>query len=303
MRDLMDALSTVVAVSVTPFDEHGHVDDVGVDTVVRHMLDAGVSVITPNGNTGEFYSLTVAEAQRVVERVVESVVGRAIVLPGVGYAAPVAAQMARSAAAAGAPAVMVHQPVHPYSSDRGWLEYHRAIAEEIPETGIVPYLRHAQLSPDTLAELADTCPNVVGVKYAVPDVLALSRAVASVPTGRLAWICGLAESWAPFFWPAGARGFTSGLVNIAPRLSLGMLRALQDGDQGHAMTLWRATAGMEDLRARNGQALNVSAIKEALHQRGWCRRNVRPPISELSETERAEVAAILENWADQASRR
>jgi 4-hydroxy-tetrahydrodipicolinate synthase len=34
-------------------------------------------------------------------------------------------------------------------------------------------------------------------------------------------------------------------------------------------------------------------VKEALSQLGLCRPDVRPPISTLSDSERAEVAAIL----------
>jgi 4-hydroxy-tetrahydrodipicolinate synthase len=52
----------------------------------------------------------------------------------------------------------------------------------------------------------------------------------------------------------------------------------------------------EDLRARRDNANNVSVVKEALAQLGICARTVRPPISELADGERAEVAAILAAW-------
>ncbi len=38
--------------------------------------------------------------------------------------------------------IMVHQPVHPYVSVEGWIEYHRAIASEVPELGVVLYVRN-----------------------------------------------------------------------------------------------------------------------------------------------------------------
>ena len=40
-------------------------------------------------------------------------------------------------------------------------------------------------------------------------------------------------------------------------------------------------------------ARNVSVVKEALAQLGLCRAAVRPPISELTPAERAEVARVL----------
>jgi len=36
---------------------------------------------------------------------------------------------------------MIHQPVHPYAAAAGWVDYHRAIANAVPELGVVLYLR------------------------------------------------------------------------------------------------------------------------------------------------------------------
>ena len=59
------------------------------------------------------------------------------------------------------------------------------------------------------------------------------------------------------------------------------------------ISVWQRLRPFEDLRARYHNALNVSVVKEALAQLGLCRPDVRPPISPLSDAERAEVAAIL----------
>jgi 4-hydroxy-tetrahydrodipicolinate synthase len=134
---------------------------------------------------------------------------------------------------------------------------------------------------------------VVGVKYAVGDPIALADIVRVVGTERLVWSCGLAESWAPYFWLAGARGFTSGLATVAPRQSLALLDRLRKGDFVEAMAVWQRLRPFEDMRARHNSALNVSVVKEALAQLGLCRPDVRSPISPLTEAERAEVRAIL----------
>jgi 4-hydroxy-tetrahydrodipicolinate synthase len=59
------------------------------------------------------------------------------------------------------------------------------------------------------------------------------------------------------------------------------------------MAVWRRVKPFEDLRARRSAANNVPVVKEALAQLGVCGRTVRPPISEVPEAERAEVAALL----------
>jgi 4-hydroxy-tetrahydrodipicolinate synthase len=94
----------------------------------------------------------------------------------------------------------------------------------------------------------------------------------------------------------GARGFTSGLVNVSPEISLRMRDALRSGDQAAAMRVWDLIKPFEDLRGADSSANNVSVVKEALEQLGLCRRDVRAPSSVLSPADRENVAASLAAW-------
>jgi 4-hydroxy-tetrahydrodipicolinate synthase len=293
LEQVRRALESVVAITVTPFDEAGGVDVDAYVKVLARCVDAGTQAVTPNGNTGEFYSLDPDELALALWTTTAAVADRATVIAGVGHDVARAVRMARDAADAGAHGVMVHQPVHPYQSVEGWVAYHRAIAEAVPDLGVVCYVRSPLVTGAAFTALADACPNLVGVKYAVPDPLVLPGLIDAVGPGRLSWVCGLAETWAPFFWLAGARGFTSGLVNVAPHRSLQLLSQLRAGEHEAAMAVWARLKPFEDMRARAGNAANVSVVKEALAQLGLCRRTVRPPISEVSAAERDEVAAIL----------
>ena len=296
-QSLIDALCTVVAIPVTPFVRRGstiYADFQAYAYLLDKMVSAGIRAVTPNGNTGEFYSLTQAEMRHAVEATVAGANRRALILAGVGFDTATAIEMAEFAAKQGAHAVMVHQPVHPYRSDEGWVAYHKAIADAVPHLGIVPYVRDASIGATALRRLAEECPSLVGVKYAVGNPPLFAEIVQAVGRDRLAWICGIAESWAPFFWVGGARGFTSGLVNVAPALALAMQQALDQGDYGTAMQIWHQIKPFEDLRARRNNGNNVSAVKEAMAQLGLCEATVRPPISELADNERAEVRQILQ---------
>ncbi|KOV69754.1 dihydrodipicolinate synthase family protein [Streptomyces sp. MMG1121] len=290
------ALADVVAIPVTPFATDGSVDSGTHRALLRRLLDAGIRTLTPNGNTGEFYALTPEERRLVTELTVEEAGDRAAILVGVGHDLPTAVASARHARELGAGMVMVHQPVHPYVSAAGWVDYHRAIAESVPELGVVPYLRNAQLPGARLAELAGHCPNVIGVKYAVPDAARFAAFARDAGLDRFVWVAGLAEPYAPSYFSAGATGFTSGLVNVAPAVSLNMIEALRSGDYPAAMKVWEQIRRFEELRAAHGSANNVTVVKEALAALGLCRRDVRPPSRPLPEDERAEVAAIAAGW-------
>jgi 4-hydroxy-tetrahydrodipicolinate synthase len=290
-------LRAVIAIPVTPFTRDGEVDGEAYVRVITRLVDGGISAVTPNGNTSEFYALSPRECRTLVASTVDLAGSRALVMPGVGFDISTAIAMARHAQQAGAPAVMVHQPVHPYKSAAGWVAYHRAFADAVADLGIVLYIRDVSVTPDMVLQLVEGSSNVVGIKYAVPNPAQFGTFVQEIGGDRVVWLCGLAELWAPFFWIAGAKGFTSGLANIDARQSLEMLRSLEAGDYAAAMAVWARIKPFEDLRARHNNANNVPVVKEALSLLGLCERTVRPPISELAQSEREEGRAILATWA------
>jgi 4-hydroxy-tetrahydrodipicolinate synthase len=295
---LRERLSTVVAIPVTPFVPDGGVDWDAHAALIARSVEHGVEVLTPNGNTGEYYALTEAETRRAVQSAVAAAGGRAEVMAGIGLTIAGAVAAARHAQETGAGSVMVHQPVHPYRSAEGWLAYHRQIAEAVPELGMVLYVRDRRITGAQLRELADWCPNVVGVKYAVPDPVRFAAVARDAGLDRFTWICGLAEPYAPAYWAMGATGFTSGLVNVVPRLSAALLAALRDGDYAAAMAVWESIRFFEELRADDDSADNVSVVKEALAQLGLAARDVRPPSRVLPGDRRDQVAGLIASWKE-----
>lgn len=293
---LKDALATVVVVPVTPFTAEQAAD---FDTYVRlcaRLVDAGVSVLTPNGNTGEFYALSAEEARQSTEAAVKAASGRARVLAGVGHDIGTATQAARHAQQAGADMIMIHQPVHPYVSNEGWIDYHVRIATAVPDLGVVLYLRSERITGTDIAELADRAPNVIGIKYGLRDATPFAQLARDAGLDRFTWLAGAAELTAPAFWAVGARGFTSGLANVNPSLSLDMLRALRASDFETAMKAWEQGRRFEELRLANGSADNVSVVKEGLAQLGLCTADVRAPSRPLPQPVKDEISGILRSW-------
>jgi 4-hydroxy-tetrahydrodipicolinate synthase len=296
---LRRTLATAVVVPVTPFSADGTPDWDTYATLISRLIDNGISVITPNGNTGEFYALSQAEARQAVETAAKAASGRdqgTELLAGVGHDIATATEAARHARDHGIRMIMIHQPVHPYVSAEGWIGYHAAIANAVPDLGVVLYLRTDRITGAHIAALADRAPNVIGVKYGVRDATRFAAVARDAGLGRLTWLAGAAELTAPAFWAVGARGFTSGLANVHPALALGMLQALQANDFGDAMNKWEAARRFEELRLADSSADNVSVVKEALAQLGLCRPDVRPPSRPLPENIKAEIAGILHSW-------
>jgi 4-hydroxy-tetrahydrodipicolinate synthase len=298
-QTLRNALGTAVVVPVTPFRADGTPDWDTYAALIGRLMDGGITVITPNGNTGEFYALSPAEARRAVETAATVTGGRGPgteLLAGVGHDIATATESARHARDQGARVIMIHQPVHPYVSGEGWIDYHAAIAGAVPDLGVVLYIRDERRTGAQIARLADRSPNVVGVKYGARDATRFAAVARDAGIDRFTWLAGAAELTAPAFWAVGAHGFTSGLANVSPGLALAMLDALRASDFDAAMKVWEAVRRFEELRLAESSADNVSVVKEALAQLGLCRRDVRPPSRALPAQIREEIAAIVSAW-------
>ncbi len=270
------ALRGVSGILVTPFDDRDRLAPDRLAPIVARAVGAGIGALTVNGNTSEFYGLTMREARMMQAEVPRIVAGRAVVVAGVGRSVRDACVLARSAKQDGCDAIMIHQPPDPFRAPRGVAAYVAAVAEAADGLPVLLYLRDDSGGADAIAQLC-AIPGVAGVKWATPNLMNLAAARRAAP--HLAWICGLAEPWAPPMTALGATGFTSGVINVAPHLSMRVLRALEAGDFPAANAAIAAIEPFEKLRAMEGNGANVSVVKAALALGGEDVGAARPPAA------------------------
>jgi 4-hydroxy-tetrahydrodipicolinate synthase len=114
---------------------------------------------------------------------------------------------------------------------------------------------------------------------------------------EIVWVDGLAEPWAAPFFAVGARGFTSGLINVWPEHSVAIHRALERNDFATARELIAVMAGFEELRAEEQNGTNVSVVKAALRLLGEDCGATRPPSAwPLTEKQLAGLRRQLQAW-------
>ncbi len=289
------ALSGISGILVTPFDTQDRPAPSRLKPVVDRAIAAGVQVLVTNGNTSEFYALTTAEAETMVHAAAEQVGGRVPLLAGVGRALPDALALARASAKAGADALMVHQPPDPFVAPRAVVEYVKRIGEAGGGLPIVLYLRNDAIGLDAIEALCRV-PGVIGVKWASQTPMRLAAAIRRAPEG-IAWVAGLAETWAPPLYAVGARGFTSGLINVWPAHSVAIHAALEKGDYAAAMTLIATMSAFEELRAEEGNGTNVSVVKAALALSGHDCGHVRAPGAwPLTAAQAGKLEKLVAAW-------
>lgn len=292
---LRNALTGISGILVTPFDSNDEVAPLRLKPIVDRAIQAGVHVLVANGNTGEFYGLTTAEAERMVHAAAEHVAGRAPLLGGVGRSIRDACALARASKQAGASALMVHQPPDPFVSPRGVVAYVQRIAEAGQGLPLMLYLRNDGIGLDTIEKLCNV-PGVAGVKWACPTPLRLAEAIRRGDPG-IVWVGGLAETWAPPLCAVGARGFTSGLINVWPEHSVAIHAALEAGDYLRANKLIDAMNVFEEIRAEEQNGTNVTAVKAALQLMGQDCGPTRPPSAwPLTDRQMVALRRLLDSW-------
>lgn len=293
-RQLRTALAGISGILVTPFDSSDQIAPARLEPIIARCAQAGVDALTVNGNTGEFYSLSFAEAERMQAEVPNLIAGRAVVIAGVGRSIVEAVRLVARAKADGADAVMVHQPPDPLAAPRGMVEYVRRVADAagLP---LVLYIRNDAIGLPAIEALCRV-PGVAGVKWATPNVMTLAEAIRRVGS-EVNFVCGLAEPWAPPMTALGARGFTSGLINIAPERSVIVRNALAAGDYACANIEIAAIEAFEALRREESNGTNVSVVKTALGLMGLDVGPTRPPAAwPLTQTATASLRDLLGSW-------
>ena len=285
-HDLSKALTGISGILVTPYDAGGEIAPRKLTPIIDRALAAGVHIPVVNGNTGEYYALTNDEACTMVREVAQMVDRRAPLLAGVGRGIRDACALAKASAKAGADALMIHHPPDPFVSPRGTVDYVRAVRDASGGLPVMLYLRNDAMGPEGIARLCEV-DGVKGVKWATPNPLNLARAIEAAPKD-IVWVGGLAEVWAPPLYAVGARGFTSGLINVWPERSVAIHAALDAGDYGEANRLIAGMRAFEDIRAEEHNGTNVTGVKAALMAIGQDCGPTRPPSAwPLTEQQQA----------------
>ena len=99
----------------------------------------------------------------------------------------------------------------------------------------------------------------------------------------------------------GARGFTSGLINVWPGHSVAIHRALEAGNYTEAMRLIDIMSAFEDIRAEEQNGTNVTGVKAALQLIGEDCGPARPPSAwPLTDAQMKKMRERLQAWGELA---
>ncbi|MEV4284812.1 5-dehydro-4-deoxyglucarate dehydratase [Nonomuraea bangladeshensis] len=286
--------SGLLSFPVTHFTPDLRFDEAGYRDHLSWLSEHPVAGLFAAGGTGEGFSLTGEEIDRVVRAAVGEVGGRVpVIAPATGGTATAVAQ-ARAAEAAGADGVLLMPPYLTEAGQDGLVEHVSAVCAATG-LGVIVYSRaNAVLTDRAVERLAARNPTFVGLKDGVGDIENLTRVYAAVGE-RLAYIGGLptAETFALPLLQLGVSTYSSAIFNFLPEFALAFYADVRAQD--HAAVYRRIREFIVpylDIRDRT-KGYAVSIVKAGLAAVGRPAGPVRPPLQNLTDAELAELTQLI----------
>lgn len=246
------------------------------------------------GGTGEFFSLSPAEVEQVVTAAVQEAPAGIPVIAPAGYGTSTAVEMAKSAERVGAQGILLLPPYLTEASQDGLVAHVKAVCAAT-SLGVTIYSRaNAVYTETAVAELVDSCPNLVGFKDGVGNIEQMTRIYATIGE-RLTYIGGLptAEMFALPYLALGVTTYSSAIYNFVPEFALAFYAALRRGDSAFVINaLNDFVIPYCNLRNRK-QGYAVSIIKGGMKVIGRDAGPVRSPLTDLNAVELAELADLV----------
>ena len=290
--------SGLLSFPVTHFTDDLEFDERAYREHLSWLSEYPVAGLFAAGGTGEFFSLTAPEIERVVAAAVDEVAGRVPVLAPAGLGVRAGTEMARAAEASGAAGILLFPHYLTEASQDGIAEFVEAICSST-SLGVILYNRaNGRIEVPTLDRLAESCPNLVGFKDGIGDIELMTRIYARFGD-RFTYVGGLptAETFALPYIQLGVNTYSSALFNFLPEFALEFYDAVRAGSRTdvYAKLNEFVLPYLEIRDRRKGYA--VSIIKGGLDAVGRRGGPVRPPLQALSPTDLEDLRALTSTIA------
>jgi len=208
---------SIVAV-ITPMDETGSVDRVGLKRLVDYHVASGTTAIVSVGTTGESATLSHHEHVDVVKMTLEMADNRIPIIAGTGANATAEAiSLTKDFQNTGVAGCLSVTPYYNKPTQEGLYQHFKAIAEstDLPQILYnVPGRTGCDMLSDTVARLAEI-PNIVSLKDATGNLSRVSQLLDMVDD-RFTILSG-DDATSVDFMQLGGHGIISVTANIAAK--------------------------------------------------------------------------------------
>lgn len=294
-QDLKNTISSgLLSFPLTDFDAKGDFNARGYAQRLEWLAPYGASALFAAGGTGEFFSLTGDEYPHVIRTAVQTCKGKVPIIAGAGGPTRFAIACAQAAEEAGAHGILLLPHYLTEAGQEGLAAHVEAVCRSV-QFGVIVYNRGVcRLQPDTLARLAERCPNLVGFKDGIGDI-ELMVSIYQKMGDRFAYLGGLptAEVYAAAYKALGTPVYSSAVFNFIPRTAMAFYDAVRTDDHATQHQLLREFF-MPYLEIRNRMpGYAVSIVKAGAKLVGHDAGPVRAPLTDLKQDELERLQALI----------
>ena len=268
----------ILTAMITPFTTDGvNFEEFG--KMIEYQIDQGADALVVLGTTGEPATMTEDEKTEVIKYAVKKSAGRIKIIIGTGSndtAKAVAASV--RAEKLGADGVLAVTPYYNKCTQKGLLEYYKAICSAIKIPVIaynVPSRTAVNILPETAEKLADI-PNMAGIKEASGNMAQVCETMRRI-RGKMDLYSGEDFLNLPMLAVGGA-GLISVTSNIAPALVKKMYNLVKENRLDEANDVQDFLLPLEDACFLE---VNPIPVKAAYNMLGFNAGVPRSPLTEL----------------------
>lgn len=276
----------ILTAMITPFTQNGvNLEEFG--KMIEYQIEGGTDALVVLGTTGEPATMTEAEKEEAITYAVKKAAGRIKIIVGTGSnnTAKAVASSVR-AEKLGADGVLAVTPYYNKCTQKGLLEYYRAIcaAVKIPVIAYnVPSRTAVNILPETAEKLA-CIPNMAGIKEASGNMAQVCETMRRI-RGKMDLYSGEDFLNLPMLAIGGA-GLISVTSNIAPALVKKMYTLVKQNKLDEANAVQDFLLPLEDACFLE---VNPIPIKAAYNMLGFKAGTPRAPLTELEEANKAKL--------------
>jgi 4-hydroxy-tetrahydrodipicolinate synthase len=284
----------IVPALVTPFHADERINYSAWQHIIDMLIEAGVHGLFAGGSQGEFYALDPEERIVSLRFCKQAIAGRVPLYGNVGCITTTdTIRLALQAEAEGVDVLVVVSPYYVHLSQEELAEHYISVCRAV-RTPVLAYNypQHggAELEPDTLAQIAASSQNLVGIKDSSPSPERKAAYLNCLPGRDLAVFVGPEHLILPSL-EKGCAGTVTAWANVVPRLFVDLYQAHSEGWHGQTSRLHALACDVSEMHAL---ATFPSVVKAAMEMMGMPAGACRRPVAPLGTDARRKLTALVD---------
>ncbi|WP_298110784.1 dihydrodipicolinate synthase family protein [uncultured Bacteroides sp.] len=294
------SLSGIIPPLVTPLLDNDTLDVQGLECLIEHLINGGVSALFILGTTGEAQCLSYKLRAEMIKETCRITAGRLPILVCISDTSIVeSVNLSKVAADYGVDAVVSAPPYYFASAQPELIEFYEHLIAQLPLPLFLynmPVHTKVNFAPKTILRIAEN-PKVIGFKDSSANMVYFQSVMHLMKDhSNFSMFVGPEEITAEAVL-MGANGGINGGANMFPELYVGLYKAAKEHNFAEMARIQNIVMQISTTLYTIGKygSSYLKSLKCALSLLGICSDFVAAPFNHFEKAERAQVRAALED--------